>query len=47
MLIEDRVKQLMKAQGMDIKNNLLVVDMTIIYLEAQRDQLRKDIESVK
>lgn len=41
---EDRVKLLMIKQGLDINNKILVADLCIFYLQAQIDQLRKNME---
>jgi hypothetical protein len=37
--IYERVLELMKENELDTNDDLLVVKITIIYLEAQRDQL--------
>ena len=34
-----RVRELMKEQGLDPKDDLLLSKIMIIYLEAQRDQI--------
>jgi len=37
--MKERVKELMIEQGLDVSNQMLVMDITIIYLQAQRDSL--------
>jgi len=37
--MKERVKELMIEQGLDVSNQMLVMDITIIYLQAQRDLL--------
>lgn len=40
---EQRVKKLMKDMGMDVNNEQLVIDITIIYIQAQADQIRNKL----
>jgi len=35
--IQERVKELMIEQGLDTSNELMVAQVSIIYLQAQRD----------
>jgi len=37
--IQERVKELMIEQNLDVFNELLVAQVSIIYLQAQRDTL--------
>jgi len=37
--MKERVKELMIEQALDVSNQMLVMDITIIYLQAQRDLL--------
>jgi len=37
--IQERVKELMIEQGLNISNELLVINIACIYLQAQRDSL--------
>ena len=37
--IKERVKELMIEQGLDVSNEMLAIDIIIIYLQAQRDLL--------
>jgi len=37
--MKERVKKLMIEQALDVSNQMLVMDITIIYLQAQRDLL--------
>jgi len=42
--IQERVEELMILQGMDTSNETLVLDNTIIYLQAQRDLIAEQRE---
>ena len=44
MLLVNRVKQIMKEENLDIKNEMLVLNMSIIYVKAQADLLRQQLE---
>jgi hypothetical protein len=44
--INERVLKLMRDLGLDTSDEVLVVKITIIYLEAQRDQLKADREEL-
>jgi len=37
--IQERVKELMIEQGLDVSNEMLVLNITIIYVQAQKDSL--------
>lgn len=39
----DRVRDLMMDQGLDTENDKLVLKIGIIYLEAQKDQIKEDM----
>ena len=39
-----RVKQLMTEYGIDIKDEKLFINICIIYIEAQKDQLKEDMQ---
>jgi len=45
--MKERVKELMIEQGLDVSNQMLVMDITIIYLQAQRDLLIEQHERSK
>jgi len=45
--VKERVKELMIEQGLDVSNQMLVMDITIIYLQAQRDSLIEQHEESK
>jgi len=45
--ITNRIKELMIEQGLDVSNELLAMDITIIYLQAQRDSLIEQHEEAK
>jgi len=45
--IINRIKELMIEQGMDTSNELLAMDITIIYIQAQRDLLVQQREESK
>jgi hypothetical protein len=45
-MTEKRVLELMKENGLNTNDALLVIKITIIYLEAQRDQLKADREEL-
>ena len=45
--IQERVKELMIEQGLDTSNELLVAQVSIIYLQAQRDSLIEQREEAK
>jgi len=45
--IINRIKDLMIEQGMDTSNEMLVLDITIIYVQAQRDLLVQQREESK
>jgi len=45
--IINRIKELMIEQGMDTSNEMLVLDITIIYVQAQRDLLVQQREESK
>ena len=47
MKIIKRVKQIMKQNGMDTNNEMLVLDFSIVYLKAQQDLLKQQLEEVK
>ena len=45
--INNRLKELMIEQGLDTSNEMLVLDITIIYVQAQRDLLVQQREESK
>jgi len=45
--INNRIKELMIEQGLDTSNEMLVLDITIIYVQAQRDLLVQQREGSK
>jgi len=45
--MKERVKELMIEQALDVSNQMLVMDITIIYLRAQRDLLIEQHEGSK
>jgi len=45
--INKRIKELMIEQGLDTSNEMLVLDITIIYVQAQRDLLVQQREESK
>jgi len=45
--IQERVKELMIEQGLDTSNELLILNITIIYVQAQRDLLIEQYEGSK
>ena len=45
--IRERVEELMILQGLSISNEMLILDITIIYLQAQRDLLVEQHEGSK
>ena len=53
MTTRDRVIELINEQGIDIErgieevNECLIIDITIIYLQAQRDLLAEQLELMK
>jgi len=44
--IQERVKKLMIEQNLDVSNELLVAQVSIIYLQAQRDSLIEQRETI-
>jgi len=45
--IQERVKELMIEQGLDVYDELQFAQVTIIYLQAQRDSLIEQHEEAK
>jgi len=42
--MKDRVRELMIELGLDVSNEMLILNITIIYLQAQRDSLAEQRE---
>jgi len=45
--IQERIKELMVQQGLDTSNEMLFLDITIIYVQAKRDLLVQQREESK
>ena len=45
--ISNRIKDLMIELGLDVSNEMLILNITIIYLQAQRDLLVQQREESK
>ena len=41
----DRVRELMMDEGLDTDNEVLAVQITLIYLQAQSDYINKKLEA--
>jgi len=44
---EERVVELMKEHGLNTNDEMLKINIVIIYLEAQKDQIKGDKENTK
>lgn len=47
MKIDNRVLELMKEQGLNTKDEILVIDIAIIYEIAQQDLLKQQLKNMK
>lgn len=47
MKIDNRVLELMKEQGLDTKDEILVINIAIIYATAQQDLLKQQLKNMK
>jgi len=45
--VKERVKELMIERGLDVSNEMLAIDIIIIYLQAKRDSLIEQREESK
>ena len=47
MKVKDRVIEIMESEGMDTGNRTLVLDMCLVYLQAQTDHIKDQLKRIK
>ena len=45
--LDQRVRELMEQEGLDTEDKLLVSNFKLMYLEAQRDQLKENLKNIE